>query len=246
MESRNRLPGPATATPSGRGSHHPARRGSSPAGTATAPSGGPPREEMAPRPGAPAEDGGPAVGHDEAACLETILARRRSARTFAGRTVEGELLRRLAWAAQGVTDGEGHRTTPSAGACYPLEVLVVTQEGVTRFDPPTGSLLPYRAGDRKRHLAAAAWDQPAVAAAPAVLAIVALYARSEAKYGPVRGPRYVAMEAGHACQNVLLEATALGLVALPVGAFDERRVQSILGLPPDHRPLYLVPVGYPP
>jgi nitroreductase len=49
-------------------------------------------------------------------------------------------------------------------------------------------------------------------------------------------------EAGHAAQNLLLQATALGLGAVAVGAFDDKHLGRLL--PSDVQPLYLVPVGY--
>jgi len=55
----------------------------------------------------------------------------------------------------------------------------------------------------------------------------------------------VHLEAGHAAQNLLLQATALGLGAVPVGAFSDEGVRRALGAPKDHRPLYIIPVGYP-
>ena len=58
-----------------------------------------------------------------------------------------------------------------------------------------------------------------------------------------RGIQYVHMEAGHAAQNALLTAVALNLGAAVVGAFDDRRVAAVLGLPREETPLYLVPVG---
>ena len=71
-----------------------------------------------------------------------------------------------------------------------------------------------------------------------------IYSRTEGKYGS-RAERYVNLEAGHACQNLLLQAVALDLGAVPVGAFYDDQVQAALGLPADHQPLYLVPVGHP-
>jgi nitroreductase len=53
------------------------------------------------------------------------------------------------------------------------------------------------------------------------------------------------MEVGHAAQNLLLEAGALGLGGVPIGAFEDDALQKALTLPVDHRPLYLVPVGHP-
>jgi SagB-type dehydrogenase family enzyme len=64
------------------------------------------------------------------------------------------------------------------------------------------------------------------------------------KYGE-RGQRYVYIEAGHAAQNLLLQATALGLGAVPVGAFHDEQVEKLLKLPKDQRVLYLIPVGWP-
>jgi nitroreductase len=51
------------------------------------------------------------------------------------------------------------------------------------------------------------------------------------------------MDAAHAAQNTLLQAVALGLAAVPVGAFDDEAVRSALGAPAEHVPLYVIPVG---
>ena len=55
---------------------------------------------------------------------------------------------------------------------------------------------------------------------------------------------YVHIEAGHIAQNIHLQAVALGLGSVPVGAFHDNTVSSILSLPSNHEPLYLIPVGY--
>jgi SagB-type dehydrogenase family enzyme len=91
----------------------------------------------------------------------------------------------------------------------------------------------------------AALRQESVRQSPAVFIVAAVYERTEQKYGTERGPRYVHMEAGHAAQNLLLEAVALGLGAVPIGAFQDEEIQQALGLPADHQPLYLIPVGHP-
>jgi SagB-type dehydrogenase family enzyme len=98
--------------------------------------------------------------------------------------------------------------------------------------------------DLRGALAAAALGQSQVADAPVVFVIAAVVARTAEKYGD-RAERYVQLEAGHACQNLLLEVVALGLAAVPTGAFSDEGVRGVLGLPKDEAPLYLVPVGYP-
>jgi nitroreductase len=51
------------------------------------------------------------------------------------------------------------------------------------------------------------------------------------------------METGHAAQNVCLQATALNLGAVTIGAFDDDDVRKILNLPKGEKPLYIIPVG---
>lgn len=53
------------------------------------------------------------------------------------------------------------------------------------------------------------------------------------------------IEAGHIGQNALLEAVALGLGAVPVGAFQDDAVKKVLNLPEAETPLYIIPIGYP-
>jgi SagB-type dehydrogenase family enzyme len=177
--------------------------------------------------------------------LEESLQRRRSVRTFTGEDLTLQEIGQLLWAAQGITDPAGYRVAPSAGALYPLEAYVVRQQGIFHYDPKAHAIVPVKSGDVRRELSAAALDQEAVAEAPVILVIAAVYKRTQVKYGPERTPRYVHMEAGHAGQNVLLQAVSLGLGAVPIGAFVDDEVQALLDLPPDCVPLYLIPVGHP-
>lgn len=177
--------------------------------------------------------------------LEETLAQRRSVRQFADRPLTQAELGQLLWAAQGVTSPDGRRTAPSAGARYPLEVYVVLPEGVYHYQPQGHQLDLHLAGDQRAALHAVTLRQDAVLQAPAILVIAAVYERTAERYGAERTPRYVHMEVGHAAQNVLLQAVALGLGAVPVGAFHDEDVQQVLALPDDQAPLYLIPVGAP-
>jgi SagB-type dehydrogenase family enzyme len=182
--------------------------------------------------------------------LEEALRRRRSVREFADRPVAIADLSRLLWAAQGVTSPSGGRTAPSAGARYPLEILVAAGNvtdlpaGLYRYRPATHDLLPVAAGDRRPDLMAAAGGQESVAAAAAVLVMAAVPERTAVRYGE-RAMRYVHIEVGHAAQNACLAAAAAGLGAVVVGAFDDRRLSAALGLAGDERPVLLLPVGWP-
>jgi SagB-type dehydrogenase family enzyme len=140
-------------------------------------------------------------------------------------------LGQLLWAAQGITSDRGLRTAPSAGALYPLELYAAVPEGVFRYEPHEHQLVSISSQDLREGLKNAALGQEPVGQAPAVFILTAVYQRTAVKYGTERGPRYVHLEAGHAAQNLLLEAVALGLGAVPIGAFDEKAVQGVLGLP---------------
>ncbi|HSR32447.1 MAG TPA: SagB/ThcOx family dehydrogenase [Anaerolineae bacterium] len=176
--------------------------------------------------------------------LEELLARRRSVREFDNEPLTAADLGQLLWAAQGITNSRGFRTAPSAGALYPLELYVATVEGVFHYDPHNHQLLVTSHSDARMDLYQAALSQEPVRQAPAVFIVTAIYERTAQKYGDERTPRYVHLEAGHAAQNLLLEAVALGLGAVPIGAFYDEAIQKALGLPTDHTPLYLIPVGH--
>ena len=175
--------------------------------------------------------------------LEEALQSRRSIRRYSDQPLSEQEISQLLWAAQGVTSPQGYRTAPSAGALYPLELYAVTQSGVYHYDPARHTLGFVQEGDARRKLYEAALKQDPVLKAPLVIVITAVYERTEIKYGEERGPRYVHLEAGHAAQNLLLQAVTLGLGAVPIGAFYDDRVQGALDLPADHMPLYLIPVG---
>jgi len=177
--------------------------------------------------------------------LEESLAKRRSIRRFRDKALTRRQIAQLCWAAQGISDRRrGFRTCPSAGALYPLELYVVTAEGVERYVPKAHAMEKHLKGDRRRRLQAGALNQKYVGQAPATFVITGVVSRTSRKYGP-RSLRYVLIEAGHAGQNLLLQATAMGLGAVPIGAFIEMDVKKTLSLPADQELLYLIPVGVP-
>lgn len=177
--------------------------------------------------------------------LEKALAMRRSVRQYTSQPVTAEQIAQLCWAAQGITEPKrGFRTAPSAGATYPLELYVVTADGVARYEPQEHAIERHLDGDLRQRLAAAAKNQSSLRQAPVIFVFAGVIERTTARYGE-RAERYVWMEAGHAAQNLLLAATAMDLGAVPVGAFRDEQVATVLSLPEDHRPLYILPVGQP-
>jgi SagB-type dehydrogenase family enzyme len=182
--------------------------------------------------------------------VESALRRRRSVREFGKGALTLAEISQLLWAAQGITGPEGQRTAPSAGALYPLEVFLVACDqdqspaGVYRYRPQGHDLIPVVRGDQRAKLAGAALEQDRLKEAPVTIVIAAVYERTARKYKQ-RAERYLHMEVGHAAQNVHLQAVALDLGTVVVGAFDDAEVKRVLTLAVNEQPLCLMPVGKP-
>jgi SagB-type dehydrogenase family enzyme len=188
--------------------------------------------------------------YDSETSLEEALLARRSVRSYSEEPITLQQLSQLLWAGQGITDPSGKRTAPSAGALYPLKLYVVAgnveglASGVYEYEPETHTLVKTLDGDRRQSLAQAALGQASVEQCAIDIIITANYEITTVKYGE-RGIRYVHMEAGHAAQNICLEAVALELGAVTIGAFDDAGVHQVLELPDDEVPLYIIPAGNP-
>jgi len=176
--------------------------------------------------------------------LEEAFNERRSVRDYKPGPLRLVEVSQLLWAASG--SNLYRRTAPSAGATYPLETYVAAGE-VEGLDPALYRYLPSGHGlemardeDLRRRLSQAALGQGMISRAPIDTVIAAEYERTAARYGQ-RAIRYVHMEAGHVGQNISLQALALGLGAVMVGAFDDREVKEVLGI--REEPLYIIPVG---
>lgn len=180
--------------------------------------------------------------------LEEVIAKRRSARRYGRQRVSLAEIGQLLWATQGVTRADGRRAAPSAGALYPLSALLVA-ERVDDLAPGAYAYLPLERrlrlavrGAVLSEVAAAALGQDWIGEAAAALAISAVYGKATARYGE-RGQRYAHLEAGLAAENAHLEATALGLRSVLVGAFDDAALARALELGSSERPLLLLIVG---
>ena len=186
----------------------------------------------------------PRPRHASTTSVEEAIVRRRSVRDFSPDPLGLAEISQLLWSAQGVTAAEGQRAAPSAGARYPLETYLTCAQGLFRYEPHEHALIKVQAADLRRPLADAAYGQSFISDAPVSFVFAAIYERTTSRYGD-RGIRYVHMDVGHAAQNIHLQAEALSLASVPVGAFDDGAVAQVLRLPADQQPVYIVPVGRP-
>jgi SagB-type dehydrogenase family enzyme len=154
----------------------------------------------------------------------------------------------LLWAAQGISSPRGYRTAPSAGALYPLEVYIIVGNvdnlppGIYKYIIREHALMNTVNGDRRGDISRAALNQSFIAKAAVVMLFCTVEERMTKKYGR-RGFKYIFMEAGHAAQNVCLQAVALGMGTVVIGAFSDKDIAAITKLPENELPVYLIPVG---
>jgi nitroreductase len=150
--------------------------------------------------------------------LWTAISNRCSVRSFAPGELDASTVKKLLEAAV---------RAPTAGNMQPWHFVVV------------------RSAEVKQALASAAYGQGFVAQAPVVIVVCAEPERSAARYGLRGRDLYCLQDTSAATEHILLAATALGLGACWVGAFDEQAAARTLDLPAQLRPVAMVPIGQP-
>lgn len=180
--------------------------------------------------------------------IEQALKTRRTVRDYSDKPISLQQLGQLLWAAQGITSPEGFRTAPSAGPFYPLELYVVAKNvtglavGVYHYVPTLHSLEQLSTEDKMNAIYHASNKQAPLLQSPAAIIVTGEYDRTVKKYGN-RGVRYVHLEAGHAAENIELQAVSLHLGTVTMGGFSDAMVIKALGISPTLTPLYIMPVG---
>lgn len=178
--------------------------------------------------------------------VEEAIRTRRSIRNYTEDSLSTEEVSQLLWAAQGKTADWGGRTVPSAGASFPLEVYLVAgsvrgiETGVYHYLWESHEIEKLSGHDKRKELTTVSWGQKYISLAPIDIIIAVDYKRTTARYGNI-GSRYVDCEVGHCGQNIQLQAEALGLGSVVIGAFQENLVMSSLGI--KENPVYIIPVG---
>ncbi len=180
--------------------------------------------------------------------LETTLSTRRSLKYYKDEPLSLNTVSQLLWSVQGITNNQGLRAAPSAGAIYPLDIYLVAgnitglNHGVYLYNPNKNELQKTSNKDKRKLLSEAALMQEAIKHAPLSIVITGLFEKTTNRYNR-RGIQYVYLEAGHAAQNLNLQAVALDLGSVAIGAFSDEKVIDVLKLKKERVPLYILPVG---
>lgn len=188
---------------------------------------------------------------DGSMSVEEAIWKRRSVREYRREPITLGQLSQILWAAQGVTDPRsGYRAAPSPGAKQTLELYVFTRKegitglpaGVYHYEPAAHSITRVKTGDLTLSLQSAAGGQEQIGQAAATIALTGVFGRATAKYGE-RGIQYALQESGSAGENVYIEATALGLGTVMMGAFNDDQVGQLIGTANGEKPLLLMSLG---
>lgn len=183
-----------------------------------------------------------------------ILKNRKSVRSFSTKEVPLIYLSFLLWASTGIqrkSKNYEFRTTPSAGALYPIETYVIAnrveelESGVYHYNIESHLLEKLKIGDFGQNLIQGALEQEMCGTAPIVLIWTGIFLRSKWKYGQ-RAYRYVYLDAGHIAQNLAISATSIGLGSCQIGAFFDDEINKIIEINGiDESVVYMSVVGYP-
>ncbi|MFO8009404.1 MAG: SagB/ThcOx family dehydrogenase [Dehalococcoidia bacterium] len=190
----------------------------------------------------------PPPEYESEVTIEESIMMRRSVRNYTDEPLRLEEVSQLLWAAQGLTAGDGRRTAPSAGALYPLEVYLVAGHvqglvpGVYHYEARGHQISDIVEGDVRAQMAGVALGQSCVRDGAIDIVFTAVHERINQKYG-YRGARYTYMEAGHAAQNVCLQAAAMNLGVVTIGAFNDEELSRVLNLPGSEEPVYIIAAG---
>lgn len=185
--------------------------------------------------------------------FEETIYKWKATRRFKNQPLTLQQLSQLLWSCGGLTvDGvsSATRVYPSAGAIYPLEIYVVCgnvkdlQNGVYKYNYKEHSLELIKQGDFRNELTKFAHNQFFISQAP-VSFIWSAKLDKTSRYGSRGREKYINIDLGHSAQNLTIQATSLGLGTVQVGSYSEKDVKTLLNLPEDETPFYIMPVGYP-
>ncbi len=185
--------------------------------------------------------------------LIEAVGRRQSCRNYQNTPLSVEELSFLLWSTQGVKsiimDGYAtKRTVPSGGARHPFETYLAVQ----RVESLSPGLYRYLSIEHKLlflrevpDLGSKIYEGCADFAQESAVTFIwtAVPYRTEWRYGPL-SPKIIAQDSGHLCQNLYLACTAITAGTCAVGAYDQGKMDALLGVDgEDEFTVYCAPVG---
>ncbi len=186
--------------------------------------------------------------------IESVLRSRRTRRAFQDTQLSLKQVSQMLWAAQGITVDWGGRTAPSAKSTYPLSIFLIAND-VAGLEPgeyqyisgdrtPVHQLKPLKQVELQKSIFEAL-NESSFQHAPAVLIITGSMGKMAEAYGGIPHDKEVYLEAGHAAQNLYLQAESLKLGMVTITGFDADKILGLVTIPDTDTIIYLIPFGIP-
>jgi SagB-type dehydrogenase family enzyme len=186
--------------------------------------------------------------------LKKAIAGRRSRRTFSDESISLNELSFLLWATQGVRDATNpariYRNVPSAGNRHALETYIAAfrveglPKAIYRYLPEGHKLvLEAKVAGLGKKVSDGCFGQRFAGESAATFIWTTIPYRMEWRYGET-SYKVIALDAGHACQNLYLACEAIGCGTCAIAAYDQEAMDELLGVDgEDEFTLYIAPVG---
>jgi SagB-type dehydrogenase family enzyme len=187
--------------------------------------------------------------------LATAIADRRSRRRYSADPLTLDELSLLLWATQGARERDADRDivfrmVPSAGNCHALETYLAIQrvQGVKPgFYPylPLEHQLLYLFDEEQMpgKLTEATMGQTFVGRAAVVFIWTCIPSRMECRYG-LAAHKFIALDAGHVCQNLYLACEAIRAGTCAVAAYHQQLMDQLVRVDGEEEfVVYMAPVG---
>jgi SagB-type dehydrogenase family enzyme len=204
-----------------------------------------PPEQFKDYPGAPRVDLRPFLPNNEAEGWSATAKLNDTTSAFALPQLSKLLFATNGITAIGIGGGQQHffRAAPSAGALYPTDLYIAVRDhadladGIYYYHARDHSLcevypegLAPEGDELFRRLAAACYEDAAVAGAQIAVIMTAVFWRSSWRYGD-RAYRRCLLDSGHVLGNFDIMAPRLGLCVHAIGGFVDREVNELLAIP---------------
>ena len=131
-----------------------------------------------------------------------------------------------------------HRTVPSGGKRYPMEIYIVLfreveslKKGIYHYNIRNHSLEPVFIKDfpKEEIISFFTEHNSWLENTNGFVCMTTVFNRTIEKYGS-RGYRYILLEAGHIAQNMILSGVSSGINMIPMAGVKESFIEKILGL----------------
>jgi SagB-type dehydrogenase family enzyme len=166
---------------------------------------------------------------DKGKSLMKALEERRTTREYSDRAMSLQDISNVLWAANGINRVKDMKhTAPTAMNWQEIDVYVILEKGIYRYDPHDSTLYPVVKGDLREQ----AGTQEYVKAAPLNLIYVADYTKMK-KAEEAKKESYASADAAFIAENVYLVCAAFDMACVVRASVDREKLSVTMKLRPE-------------